>query len=454
MYKKTIVFDDNNELTLSETEKAKLYDAFITGLKNDTIYTKKIVNNKLIITSCNPAYIKKTLEGKYTANKIYGKTDRELGFPEADCVLYEQHEYEVINTKQPITKIYPLRDCEGKTIAWEKTTKIPLFDSAGNVSDILGISTDITNQIQNEADLKMALALASTGIITIENHIIKTINNKSLLLLGYETESDLKGKSIDIIFAEEKDVGFYEGSDTKKDFNLIPFIKKDNTTISLAVKTTQSGTLIGLSIVDPTDNLNDVLTGLPNRKLFDATLPRSIYNALRNNKSIAIVSLDFNNLKIINDNHGHPVGDKAIQEFVKTIANNLRPSDYFARTGGDEFFIILENINHPNLIQKLERFRISIEETRNQINLPIAVSMGATVFSIENKKHLPIEQVTIEEVARIITEIKVESDLLMYKAKNTAGKTMYEKNLSFKPSNYMTAELGSPDNIIAEYIKN
>ncbi len=89
----------------------------------------------------------------------------------------------------------------------------------------------------------------------------------------------------------------------------------------------------------------DSLTGLPNRRLFHERLGRALSRAMRNEKLVAIMFLDLDHFKNINDSLGHHVGDLLLQETAKRLTALIRTDDTVARLGGDEFTVVLENIS-------------------------------------------------------------------------------------------------------------
>ncbi|MFN2582433.1 MAG: putative bifunctional diguanylate cyclase/phosphodiesterase, partial [Candidatus Dormibacteria bacterium] len=87
---------------------------------------------------------------------------------------------------------------------------------------------------------------------------------------------------------------------------------------------------------------HDALTGLPNRSLFLEHLGRALVNARRNAQSIAVLFLDLDRFKLVNDSLGHPVGDKLLEAVAQRLRDSLRASDLAARFGGDEFAVLAE----------------------------------------------------------------------------------------------------------------
>jgi diguanylate cyclase (GGDEF)-like protein/PAS domain S-box-containing protein len=90
--------------------------------------------------------------------------------------------------------------------------------------------------------------------------------------------------------------------------------------------------------------LHDPLTGLPNRAVFEDALDRALEGARRTGTRLALVYLDVDDFKRINDSHGHAAGDEVLKAFAARIRRCVRSSDLVARVGGDEFVVVLENL--------------------------------------------------------------------------------------------------------------
>ncbi|MBA4176367.1 MAG: hypothetical protein C0505_07370 [Leptothrix sp. (in: Bacteria)] len=89
---------------------------------------------------------------------------------------------------------------------------------------------------------------------------------------------------------------------------------------------------------------HDALTGLPNRTLFDAELERCMARALRRRRAMALMFIDIDHFKRVNDHLGHGVGDVLLREFAQQLRQTLRAEDLVARLGGDEFVAVLEDL--------------------------------------------------------------------------------------------------------------
>ena len=138
---------------------------------------------------------------------------------------------------------------------------------------------------------------------------------------------------------------------------------------------------------------HDSLTGLPNRRLGRDRLASAIARAARSNIRVAVLWLDLDRFKQINDRHGHPFGDSVLQQTARRLTSRLRASDTLARMGGDEFLAILEGIDSRDQaesvgVQLLSALRhpMMVGETEIAVSASIGVSLfpddGKTVDSL------------------------------------------------------------------------
>jgi len=157
----------------------------------------------------------------------------------------------------------------------------------------------------------------------------------------------------------------------------------------------------------------DALTSLPNRRLFENHLHDSISRAKRHKEKVAIIFMDMDNFKVINDTYGHKVGDKFLQEVTSRIKSVIREEDTLSRIGGDEFILLIEEVNGiEDAAHAAERV---IEQVRKPFDIEknkffSAVSLGISIYP-DDSEHYD----TLLEYA----------DKAMYHVKNS-GKNSFE----------------------------
>jgi diguanylate cyclase (GGDEF)-like protein len=127
----------------------------------------------------------------------------------------------------------------------------------------------------------------------------------------------------------------------------------------------------------------DELTGLYNMRAFSAMLQRSFKQAVRYGHPLSVVMIDSDNLKQVNDAHGHEAGNRLLQHLVRCIREQLRGSDVMARFGGDEFILLLPETNNKGALEMSERIRKSIELSRFSVregDTNVTASLGIASY--------------------------------------------------------------------------
>lgn len=128
---------------------------------------------------------------------------------------------------------------------------------------------------------------------------------------------------------------------------------------------------------------HDSLTGLANRFSLDAILPQAIALARRNNRRIALLFVDLDRFKQINDSYGHAVGDQVLIEIGRRLAGVIRDSDFLARLGGDEFVILLNDVADANdalRVAGCAREALSLPISAGGDQLSVTPSIGISLF--------------------------------------------------------------------------
>ena len=157
----------------------------------------------------------------------------------------------------------------------------------------------------------------------------------------------------------------------------------------------------------------DSLCNLPNRLLFYDRLRQSVSRSRRNDQRIAVMFMDLDGFKKVNDEHGHGVGDELLQQVSKRVAEVLRESDTIARIGGDEFTLIINDIDNIESINTIvEKILTSITEphTVNHASFHISASIGISLYPDNS-----------EDMNTLVKQ----ADIAMYKAKKQ-GKNCYK----------------------------
>ena len=129
--------------------------------------------------------------------------------------------------------------------------------------------------------------------------------------------------------------------------------------------------------------LHDALTGLPNRRLLEDRMANMLERAERNHTGAAILVVDLDGFKRINDTHGHAIGDEFLREVALRLGKVVRKADTLARSGGDEFTVLVSDILQPNgakiLAQKLQ-MELDRPIAVRQLQLCVSGSIGVAVY--------------------------------------------------------------------------
>ena len=128
---------------------------------------------------------------------------------------------------------------------------------------------------------------------------------------------------------------------------------------------------------------HDFLTGLPNRMLVNDRISQAIALAARHSKQVAVLFLDLDGFKHINDSLGHPIGDKLLQSIARRLVQCVRTSDTVSRQGGDEFVVLLSETDHwEDAAFIARRMLLAVAEAHpiDQHDLHITTSIGVSVY--------------------------------------------------------------------------
>lgn len=175
---------------------------------------------------------------------------------------------------------------------------------------------------------------------------------------------------------------------------------------------------------------HDALTSLPNRTLLLDRLESAILRAQRNEDMIALLMVDIDNLKLINETLGHHNGDKIIQSVASRLSNTIRDTDTLSRSGGDEFSMIIENINHlADVGVMAAKFSQAIEHkmTIQDQEIHVKASIGISIYPQDGTN---------------IGSLLSHADAALYRAKDKGGNAyeFYSPELGKKANRRLSLE--------------
>lgn len=288
------------------------------------------------------------------------------------------------------------------------STGEPFLDKKGNITGIVIVFDDITEQRKNETAMRLASIVleASPGGILVtdaEKHII-SVNPAFTRITGY-TLDEIKNKNPKILSSGQQDQNFYqkmwqsitengywEGEliNRRKDGQLLPEI------LSISQVLDKKGQIINYvgMFLDISERWeaearinhlahHDYLTGLPNRILFLEHASQALALARRYERKLAILFIDLDRFKPINDQYGHSVGDTVLKLVAQRLLSVVRESDTVCRQGGDEFLVLLPEYS---VIEDLEALALKLLSEIlkpcqvNDYQLTVSASIGIATY--------------------------------------------------------------------------
>lgn len=251
---------------------------------------------------------------------------------------------------------------------------LPMLNDAGAIESVTGICSDITGLKQRERELNIALRnqqavfdAAGEGIAFVRRGRIEGPNGALARMLGVSRES-LIGLPVAQILANQGDWETIEhgtsaaGVRGDAAIHEVMLRAQDGRTVWCQLTSRQAGeansrilVLTDISALKKREELawhhanHDELTGLPNRRLLSEHARRLLSVALRQRRMAAVLVLDLDGFKEINDLFGHAYGDALLRRVAQRLSSVLREYDVVARTGGDEFVVLLSEIDEPSI---------------------------------------------------------------------------------------------------------
>ncbi|WP_235471145.1 EAL domain-containing protein [Herbaspirillum hiltneri] len=401
-----------------------------------------------IVRSSGDAIIGKTLNGIVTswnegAERLFGYTEKEmLGLQMLRLFPIERLDEEyyilerILNGEQvaPFETIRIHKDGSKVPVS---VSISPVCDEDGNVVGTSKIARNISNQLRLEGAAEQFRALVDSSddaIISKTMHgRISSWNRAAETIFGY-TEAEMLGQPMLRLFPAERleEEAFILNKilagEKVEHFETVRIHKNGkriHVSATISPIRDREGNIVGASSIarditmlrrqqEELEHLAhfDALTDLPNRLLLSDRLRQAIALSKRSGKPLAVLYLDLDGFKLINDLHGHDVGDALLVAISERIVGTLRDTDTLARIGGDEFVAVLVDIDsNAKLKRLLERIlkACAIPVQIGDKHLEVTASIGVTTY--------PYDDVSEDQLMR-------HADLAMYEAKQ-AGKNRY-----------------------------
>ncbi|MCV6613274.1 MAG: EAL domain-containing protein [Amphritea sp.] len=383
----------------AEEQEATL-DTIFNNITDAIIYTDR---NRNIVTA------------NRSAKAIFGYSDEEFNGASA-AILYastddyiQQGVLRFSPEAEPHTDLYEItyQRRTGETFLGETMGSV-IKNPAGEALGFIGVIRDITERKDIEEDLRRAASVfgnASEGIIiTSADGTILDVNDAYTTITGYSRDEAV-GHDSTILKSGFHDESFYqamwerlqqnghwEGEILNRHKNGHTYIEQ----LSINAVVNEKGetqSYIGL-FYDITPQKEhekqlqhiahyDALTELPNRLLFSDRLQQGMLHADRQGDHLAVVYIDLDGFKEINDHYGHDIGDKLLIEMARRMRRELREGDTIARLGGDEFVAVFSDLGTPDSCKPLlDRILQSISDgvKINGKLLNVTASLGVTFY--------------------------------------------------------------------------
>ncbi|WHY78542.1 EAL domain-containing protein [Neobacillus sp. WH10] len=354
--------------------KLKLKNIFDT--LDVAIWSHDLKSDTLLITSG----IEK-LYG-YTYKDFYQDLDlwKKVIYPEDISFLSERAAR--LAKGETVTSEYRIVRLDGE-VRWIQDRGFPTLDSNGNFVDFNSVLFDITDRKESEDRYRSLVEMSPDIIAVVSNDKIEYINEAGCKLVGASNPEELTGQS-PLKFVPEEIVEAFKNrgaQQQEKRFRLEFQVKQLNgETIDVEMASAPifyegrfAVQVVGRDITErkiaektiQKMAYHDSLTGLPNRNRFRNYL-NEVLNRQQENKILAVLFLDLDRFKIINDTKGHTVGDMILQKVADRLEMAVQNEGFVSRQGGDEFIILLEDIDK-------ERASVVAQRILNEFSEPIEV---------------------------------------------------------------------------------
>ena len=327
--------------------------------------------------------------------------------------------------------------CKKGGTVWTEVNVTGLQNDLGEFVSLLGVTRDISERKRADLDLRIAATAFESRdgmIVTDADEVMLRVNGAFTQITGYDAD-EVIGQTPRILSSGRHDANFYAAMweaiqrtgawhgeiwNKRKSGDIYPVqltitsVKGNTGRITHYVATMHDITkrkqleeeVQQLAFYDP-------LTHLPNRRLFNDRLSQTLKHAKRVQSRMALMFIDLDKFKPINDQHGHEAGDWVLQAVARRIECCLRASDTVARVGGDEFLVLLPDVQtSDDALAVADKIRIELEHpfiTPSQLSLCASSSIGIAIY--------PDHASTEQDLLRL-------GDRAMYQAKSAGGNSV------------------------------
>ena len=229
------------------------------------------------------------------------------------------------------------------------------YDGRGEVIGYVGSAIDVTAVVESQKAMQQTQTYFSTVVEKNQSGIM-VINASGVIQFANPAAARLLNRSLELLLGNSFGIPI-SSAEEKIELDILRPNKTPGKAELTVSKTEWQGEPAFLLMIHDITDLHeaqvriekmayyDALTGLPNRSYFDMQLAQIHARAKRNKTPFAIMFLDLNKFKNVNDTLGHHVGDELLIQTAQRIQNQVRASDVLARMGGDEFTLIVEGVN-------------------------------------------------------------------------------------------------------------
>ncbi|WP_322520400.1 diguanylate cyclase [Guyparkeria halophila] len=335
------------------------------------------------IVYANPAFLAMT---GYRLDEILGETPRLFqGEATSRPVLDRLRAALTVGERFAARTINYRKDGTAYDVEWSIS---PVRDEAGTVTHFVSVQRDISLETREHERRQMLVyaldASSDSVVITDRDNTILDVNRAFEEHTGFSRE-EVRGKNPRILQSGMHDRSFYQRLwDTLKSGDVFrdTFIDKQKNGQLLHMEETitpvrdEEGELTGYVSIgkDITDRVHtenelkrlattDMLTGLINRMHFEKILHHEHERVQRYGHPAALVMIDIDRFKQINDHCGHPCGDAVLTRFARLISDHVRATDSFARWGGEEFMLITPDTDERAAMALAEKLRCLVHDT-------------------------------------------------------------------------------------------